>query len=1017
MLSHLHESDQRPTRASTGLDRRDFLKLAGFTLAGSALPGCQRGPVEKAIPYLVQPEEITPGVALWYASTCAGCSAGCGLLVKNRDGRPIKLEGNPLHPLSKGGLCAVGQACLLDLYDAHRYEGPRASDVSATWEDVDREIMAAFEALGERGGRIRVLTGTLTSPTARLRLQSFLDRFDDAVHVEYEPLSCSAIRDAHAITHGQRILPHYRFDRADVVVSIDADFLGTWISPVEYTAGYRARRDPEAERTSPPLHVQIESRMSLTGAKADRRSAIHPGARGVVIARLTEALARRADVPIKVNVRGKSPISDERMDKIAGQLWEARGRSLVVCGANDVQIQSWINIINHLLGSEGTTAELDRPSRQQGGDDRALKALVDEILAGDVDALLIQGVNPVYDLPRGQALGEAIRKVPLSVSFAPRPDETAQVTRFICPEPHFLESWSDAEPVAGVLSVTQPVIQRMGDTRAFIESLTVWTGRPESDRDILQRQWRESFYPRCREHPDFQSFWDHTVHDGVASLKPSHFDPPDFRREVLEREITASIAPLAEGHLTLELYPKVAMRDGRHAHNAWLQELPDPITRITWDNYASLSPAAADRLGLKEGDVVRIIAGDDSADESTIELPTHIQPGQHDGVVAVALGYGRLGTERFAGIGPQWIEARPTVGPDGRVGRRASHLMRVDHDPLMPGGRPVRLEKTGRREVLAATQMHHTLEVPKKMALAGHERRDAVRVTDWSSLDGHGRNRSSGADHTNTDHHGASTHGGHHEHVSLWPDHRYPGRRWGMAIDLNACTGCGACVLACQVENNIPTVGRDEVRRGREMHWMRVDHYIDEHGSGTGGLFQPMLCQHCENAPCETVCPVLATVHSEDGLNHQVYNRCVGTRYCANNCPYKVRRFNWFHYARDDELQNLVLNPDVTVRSQGVMEKCSFCLQRIQAARIDARGRGEDVRDGEIQTACQQSCPAQAIVFGDMNDPESRVSRLTRDGRYYRVLEELNIRPAVGYLSVVRNTRDHVNAEGESEHG
>jgi molybdopterin-containing oxidoreductase family iron-sulfur binding subunit len=438
---------------------------------------------------------------------------------------------------------------------------------------------------------------------------------------------------------------------------------------------------------------------------------------------------------------------------------------------------------------------------------------------------------------------------------------------------------------------------------------------------------------------------------------------------------------------TLILYPKVGLFDGRPALNPWLQELPDPVTKVTWDNYACLSPDAAEKLGIEQGDLVRL-----HVDGVSIELPVLIQVGQHDKVVAVALGYGRAGTDRFAKVGPQWIEARPTVGPNGSVGVNAAQLLAFDAGTIGYTRTGVRVESTGGRRALATTQQHHSLSVPAKLAMPGTEYRPIVEQT---TLDSYRLDPLSGAAHH------------HHFEGELWPDdHPYPGHRWGMVIDLNKCSGCSACVVACQAENNVPVVGRDEVLRSREMHWIRVDRYYDGGADGVTALHQPMLCHHCGHAPCENVCPVLATVHSEEGLNQQVYNRCVGTRYCANNCPYKVRRFNWFEYSRPDRLENAALNPDITVRSRGVMEKCSFCIQRIQEATLEAKYRGEEITDDMVQTACQQSCPAGAIVFGDMNAPESAVAIAAKAGRHFQVLAELNVHPSVGYLRVVHNRKE-----------
>ena len=973
------------------IPRRDFLRAAGFVFAGAASAGC-RAPVEKAIPYLVTPEEITPGRAYHYASTCGACPAACGLLVKNRDGRPVKLEGNPEHPLSRGGLCATGQASILGLYDRRRLRGPLAAGREVSWAELDGEIVPALERMRHQNEAIRLLSGTIHSPSELAAIQAFLSRFPGARHVVCDPLSCSAILDAHETTHGVRLLPRYRFDRARVIAGFDADFLGTWISPVEYTSGYRLARSLENHGAGRAFHAQFESRLSLTGSKADQRFRIAPGETGVILTQLSALLAARAGAPFPAASNGESSlptdsrVSMDQVTKLADRLWAARERALVVCGDQDAGVQILCNFINHLLASYGSTIDIEAPSRQRQGSDHDLEQLLEEIDDGKVGALLIAGVNQVFELPGGAALAEKIGNIPLTVSFAERADETSDVCRFVCPQPHYLESWGDAEPAAGVVTLRQPCIRPFGDTRSLSESLSAWIGEPKSAYDIVRETWRGRFFGEQPSDEDFEKFWERAVHDGtLAASQPGSPRTPVFRAAEV-RPVPSPSPPTAQ-HYTLVLYPKPGMLDGRHAYNAWLQELPDPVTKITWDNYACISSAAAAELGLEEGDVVRLVSTEN--DKPSIELPVLIQPGQHDRTVAVALGYGAKASERFAGAGPEWIERRPTLGPNGRVGVNAAPLLAFADGTLRYSGATVSMEPAGRRHPLAATQTYHTITVPEHLAPRGAARRPVIQEM---TLDAYRE----GAHSAETSHH--------EEHASLWKqDHHYDGRHWAMAIDLDACTGCSACIVGCQVENNIPVVGKDEVRRRREMHWLRIDRYYAGGDDDLEVSHQPMLCQHCENAPCETVCPVLATVHSEEGLNHQIYNRCVGTRYCANNCPYKVRRFNWFDYARDDSLENLVLNPDVTVRSRGVMEKCSFCVQRIQEAKIEAKRRGVPIKDGDVKPACQQSCPADAIVFGDRNDPESRVARLLEDPRRYQVLEELNVRPAVNYLKIVRD--------------
>lgn len=971
-----------------GLSRRGFLKAAGFAFAGAAISGCQRTPVHFAIPYLNQPVGITPGRAYYYASTCGGCTSGCGLLVKTRDGRPIKLEGLPGHPVSHGGLCAAGQASILGLYDKLRLQQPHRNGQPASWADVDREILGRLDAIRKQGGAVRVLTGTVLSPTLDSAISRFLAGFGNGRHITLDPNSSSAVLDAHASTHGVRVLPRYHLDRADVLVSLDADFLGSWFSPVEFASSYHQGRRLDEATPRQSLHVQFESRMSLTGSRADQRIRVAPGELGLILTHLTARLATAAGASLETAGIEPAPVPTELLDRLAKLLWQSRGRSLVLCGSQDVRVQVLCNFANHLLGNYGATIDVEHPSRQRQGNDSDVQKLIDELRNGKVAALFLYRCNPLFDLPGREELDRALSRVPLVVSCSERIDETARRAHYLCPDDHYLETWADAEAVSGVISLTQPTIPRLGETRPILESLAIWSRAPKSAYDQLREAWQTKVFPRQDAGNDFQAFWDQAVHDGYAKVKPDPVQVKPFDRNVV-KPVLAAVNPPGEA-LALVLYAKVGMPDGNHAYNPWLHELPDPVSKVTWDNYACLSPATAARLELNDGDVIRVQV-DVKGESQTLELPVFQQPGQHDKVLAVALGYGALVSERFAKVGPQWFEGRPTLGENGLVGVNAAGLLAWKDGNLRYAGVPVKLTRTTKRHVLASTQAYHRLKVPEHLAPRGAEPRPIVQETTLQQL---------GTDRVAK--HGAASHG--HGQQDLWPpDHPMTGAHWGMAIDLSACTGCSACVIACQVENNIPVVGKDEVVREREMHWLRIDRYYSGDGDDVDVVVQPMLCQHCGNAPCEAVCPVLATVHSDEGLNQQVYNRCVGTRYCANNCPYKVRRFNWFHYSRDDVLQNLVLNPDVTVRGRGVMEKCTFCVQRIQEAKIVAGTHGARPADGAIQTACQQSCPTQAIVFGDLNDENSRVARLARSQRGYQVLAELNVRPSITYLNLVRN--------------
>jgi molybdopterin-containing oxidoreductase family iron-sulfur binding subunit len=982
------------------LSRRDFLKLAGFGFAGAAVAGCQRAPVQYAVPQLLAPDDIVAGRSYHYASTCGGCSAACGLLVTNRDGRPIKLEGNPEHALSRGGLCALGQASLLGLYDQQRLRRPLRKGEPAEWPEADQAILTQVDTIRKQKGGVRFLTGPLVSPTTRALLGQFLGTFADSRHVVHDPRSCSAILEAHSRTQGIRVLPHYHLEKAEVLVSFDADFLGTWISPVEFTSAYQAGRRLEGPAPRLSYHVQFESLLSLTGTKADRRICLAPGELAPVMRHLTARLARRAGIPFQAGDLEGLPVvvSAEFLDHLTESLWQNRQRSLILCGSQDVDLQVLVNFLNHLLENYGSTVDVAQPSYQREGNDRELQNLLQELHEGKVAALFIYQCNPVHDLPSGETIAEDLKRVPLVVNLSPRLDETAQLAHFVCPDHHFLESWNDAEPVNGLVSLIQPALTPLGNTRSVLESLAAWTGKPRAAYDLLRERWEKEVLPRHGEKIAFQDFWDRSLHDGYASVKRQPVKLAAFDTKAVALKPRPHRP--GQGTYSLILYSKVGMPDASHAYNPWLQELPDPISKVTWDNYACLSPAAAARLGVADGDVVRLEAAGVGGKPSVLELPAFVQPGQHDQVVAVALGYGSILSKRFANIGPSWLQAGPTVGPDGLVGKNAASWLNWEEGSLRFMVDGVQLIKTGGQHPLASTQTYYQITVPKHLAIPGQERRPIIRETTLAAYQQAPARvtKVPAAEKAKRPLPMVS------KEEDLWPaDHLMTGPHWGMVIDLNACTGCSACVIACQVENNTPVVGKDEVRRQREMHWLRVDRYYTERDEGVEVAHQPMLCQHCGQAPCEAVCPVLATVHSDEGLNQQVYNRCVGTRYCANNCPYKVRRFNWFDYAHEDRLQNLVLNPDVTVRSRGVMEKCTFCVQRIQEAKIEAGGHGKVPRDGILQTACQQSCPAQAIVFGNLNDPTSRVAQVAASRRSYQVLGELNIKPSVSYLTLVRN--------------
>jgi len=941
--------------------RRDFLALMGFSVAVAGMAGC-RAPVQHAIPLLVGSEQIVPGVSNFYATTCRGCSSSCSLLVKQRDGRPIKIEGNSESKLFGNGTCAAGQATVLSLYDDERLKGPMWKGKSASWAEIDQRVL---QGLAAGSGGIVLLSGTITSPSTRAIIAEFRSHNPRFRHIEYDPVSLSAMRQANKESFGEAVVPHYSFDKARVIVAFDADFLGAWLSPVEFARQYAAGRRPEGPAG---LHIQFEPGFSVTGSNADVRVAVAPSQLGITAVALLNRIAHKAGEPaVIVN----SPVDVAKLDAVADELWKHRGESLVVSGSNDVSVQIVINAINARLGNIGKTIDLARPSRQRSGDDEAVARLVDDMNLGDVDVLILHDVNPAYNFPDPQAFIRGLEKVKLSISLNDRRDETGALVHALCPDHHFLESWGDAEPVDSHLSLAQPLIAPLFETRSAQESLLRWMGKTEEQAGYyayLREFWRKEIFPRQKEQTGFDSFWDVSLQQGVVTIpSANHAAAQAFRgdwKDAATRIIEKNAHPAQDSTYELHFYESVALRDGRQANNPWLQELPDPISKVCWGNYAAIAPSLATRLSLKDGDVVELAAG-----SGRVEVPIFIQPGQEARTLSIALGYGRTGAGKAA----------------RNVGVNVFPLTAMVQGQRRCYAEGVRLTVTGRKKSLATTQTHFSMEgrpiVLETTLEEMHREAEAGKASESEAL------------------------------PNLWAERLQGEHAWGMAIDMNSCTGCSACVVACQAENNVPVVGRDQVERIRIMHWLRIDRYYSGAEENPVSVHQPMMCQHCQDAPCETVCPVLATTTSSEGLNQQVYNRCIGTRYCANNCPYKVRRFNWYNYTENPKfdfnmespLGRMVLNPDVVVRSRGVMEKCSLCVQRIQLAKNEALQGMRTLADGDIQTACQQSCPTQAIVFGDLKDPGSRVSQLQRSQRRYQVLEDLGTRPNVAYLKKIRN--------------
>jgi molybdopterin-containing oxidoreductase family iron-sulfur binding subunit len=859
----------------------------------------------------------------------------------------------------------------------------------AEWETVDQFVRNQLQNLGEK--RVYFLTGTVNSPTTDWMIRRFLEQ-NSGLWASYEVFGSSAIQVAHDRTHGLSRLPRFELEKAEVIVGIDADFLSSWFSPVEHSKGYRKGRDLEGSRLKFSVHWQFESTMSLTGCKADRRFALSPPDVERLVVALARRLAQKAGSEVSIPDPG-NPVRSEDLEALVDLLWQNRGRSLVLCGCQDVQLQVLVNLINQLLENYGKTVDLFYASLQRAGGEQGVEDLLQDLNRGEVGALFIAGANPLYDFPDRQGILELLKNIPLTVSFSSQQDETARVARLICPVPSHLECWNDCAPTARTLSVAQPVIVRSGEARPLTESLSSWMGDPRTDYELVRGFWREFVFPRRIGFGEFDEFWNQTVHDGLARVRPLRETPTAFRYEALEglASLTEEVSS-ESGLVSLVVAPSRTLKSEQHGHNPWLQELPDPITQVTWGSCLEVGPELAAALGVTAGDVVEIGRGEEGGLETTLTLAATIVPGTAPGTVAVGFGHGGETSRRLGGLGPDWLEAQRSARAEP-VGQRVSDLISFESGAFQTVSN-VRIRKTGQREDMAIAQLEGNAIVPSDWASSPHPAEEPVHKTNLTSLLS------------------TRTELGREEPTGLWAeDHKYTGFHWGMAIDLGACTGCSACVVACQAENNIPVVGRDEVRRNRAMHWIRIDRYFDGSGTEPRADFLPVLCQQCDQAPCETVCPVLATVHSREGLNDQIYNRCIGTRYCANNCPYKVRVFNWFDYLKEMRLESLQLNPRVTVRGRGVMEKCTFCVQRIQEVKNRIVVEGRELEDGEIQPACQQTCPSRAIVFGDMNDPASAVSKLMASSRSYHLLGELGTLPSVSYLSVVRNRSE------ESEDG
>lgn len=946
--------------ADSGVPRRDFLKLLGASLAFAGVSACTRQPTEKIVPAVKAPEE-TPGRALSFATAIPVSGYGVGLLVESHEGRPTKIEGNPAHPASLGATDAQTQASILTLYDPDRSQVLRNVNEVSSWEGFTREIQAVVESQKQgRGAGLRLLLPTTTSPTVAARLAEVRAVFPEVGIHFWDPQNRDQVHAGATIATGSALDVVLHPGRAKVLLSLDEDLLGAGPEHVRHIREWARRRRPSETDFDPPRLYVVESTHSVTGGVADERLAL----RASDIATLAVGIAARVGVPVD------PPELDEGQarwaDAVAQDLRSNRGLGAVVVGEGQpaaVHALAWA--INEHLGNFGMAVEAVSPAAiGEGGQGESLAALARDMRAGRVDALFLLDVNPVYDAPADLAFSDALAHVTHTVHLGLYEDETARICRWHVPAAHYLETWGDIRSLDGQVTVQQPLIAPLYEGKSVLEMLGLLLGEPRpSGYDMLRTNWRSRWGE-----PGFDARWERALHDGLVPSTRSSPRTPAVRTGAVRRAVASLPSPISGLEVTYRPHPTIG--DGSDANNGWLQECPTPLTKLTWDNVVLVAPATAERLDLQNEDVVELqVSG------TTVRGPVWILPGQPADSLGLQLGYGRtragkVGTGRGFDVYP----------------------LRTTQAPSFAGG--AQLTKTGERTPLACTQDHGTLEG-----------RHVVRFADADTY----REDPSFAQHVT------------HEpklDESLYPNYEYEGHAWGMAIDLDACVGCNACLVACQSENNIPVVGPEQVAMGREMHWIRLDRYWTGDLDDPDTHHQPMLCQHCERAPCEVVCPVNATVHDSEGLNLMVYNRCVGTRYCSNNCPYKVRRFNFHLYSDwDTESLKLMRNPDVTVRSRGVMEKCTYCIQRINHGRNEARKDGRPLKDGEIVTACQQSCPAEAIVFGDLNDPESEVAKRKADPRNYSVLGELNTRPRTTYLASVANPNPILHDEEDDGHG
>lgn len=1054
-------SDDNLKESSTG--RRDFLKFLGFSVAAATVAACE-APVTKAIPYVNKPENVTPGMPTWYASTYYDGNNYASILVKTREGRPIYIKGNKDQGITKGGANAQIIASVLGLYDSYRLTMPQTKK-SGEWQgskfsEADKKVKAALKS----AKKVVLVSNTVISPSLSWAIGdlavSLGETRDEATgmistqnkfeHIQYDAVSYAGMRVANKASFGLEeggngIIPSYDFSKAKTIVSVGADFLGSWLLPTQFAGQYAETRNPDAEWMS--KHFQFEALMSMTGSNADVRAMVKPSEYANVLAYIGSKLgANVGGVSTKLNEAAK-----KAADKAVKALKASKENSVVVCGSNNTALQILTNKINDKLGAYNETINVNETIQMFQSNDSAMDKFVsDTINKKGPDAVIFLGTNPVYSHPKGEKLAGALKNVKHKISMASHADETANLCDVIVPNHHALEAWMDFKPTKNHYAIAQPAIRPLGNTASSLESVLVWAGKASRGGkdskvgyDYIQDLWEKWGYtmdPSVQaEFPTFEGFWNTMVHSSTGTVDMPAPTAPTFNSSAMSK--VSGKLPKGGG-TEVVLYQKTGIGVGNQANNPWLQELPDPLTKITWDNYITMNPVEMEGMATTFDQENGLDLADLTVNGTTVTLPVYPLPGQALGTVGVAVGYGRgangedIGTAAYQTKEYGGNELLENGNPKP-IGQNAFKFVRIENGTYgydVSGGK---VSPKGETYLVAGTQIHST-------AMARHSIVRETTFDIYNKKDSTAYNPPHMLSKLDKDGHHVKAPVG---EFDLWDAHPVEniGHRWGMTVDLSSCIGCSACLVACQSENNVPVVGKDEVRRGREMHWLRIDRYFASDVEAAVGtrtdefdyiaaekpaenpavVHMPMMCHHCNHAPCETVCPVAATTHSNEGLNQMTYNRCIGTRYCANNCPYKVRRFNWFNYPSykkfteinpaQDDIGRMVLNPDVTVRTRGVMEKCSFCVQRIQAGKLEAKIEGRPVQDGDYSTACADACPTNAIIVGDWNDSESALRKSADNQRAYQALEEVGVKPNVWFKVKVRNDENSLLDELQTE--